>query len=253
MSATLYRADVIHRRFAGAARAFRYRVFYLLLDLDTVAADLARTRLLSHNRRNLLSFHDRDHGPRDGSPLKPWVETLLRERGIEIGGGRVRLLCLPRLLGYVFNPISLWYCQDRGGAMRAVVCEVHNTFGERHCYVLTGPRGGPLDGEAAPRKAKRLHVSPFFDTAGEYRFRLTRPARRLSVGIDYYRDGERALYAGLTGRGRSLTDRALLAELARTPLMTFKVIAMIHWQALRLWLRGLPVHRKPAPPREEMS
>lgn len=253
MPATLYRADITHRRFVGAARAFRYRAFYLLLDLDTVAADLAQSRLLSHNRGRLLSFHDRDHGPRDGSPLKPWVEELLRERGIEIGGGRVRLLCLPRLFGYVFDPISLWYCEDRAGTLRAVVCEVRNTFGEGHCYVLTGPGNAPLEDTDTLRKAKRLHVSPFFSTAGEYRFRLRRPGTRLTVGIDYYRDGERALYAGLTGRQRPFTDRALLAELARTPLVTFKVIAMIHWQALMLWLRGLPVQRKPAPPTEGVS
>ncbi|MGB0213450.1 MAG: DUF1365 domain-containing protein, partial [Algiphilus sp.] len=159
---------------------FVYRVFYLLVDIDRLAETARRHRLFSYNRFNVLSFHDRDHGVAPGG-LRAWVDRTLAARGIRLGGGRVRVLCMPRVLGHVFNPISLFYCEDAGGALRAVIAEVRNTFGERHCYVLEAG-GDALEWEQPLGVRKRFHVSPFMALEGGYRFRLQEPGERLRVG-----------------------------------------------------------------------
>lgn len=246
----VYFTRVMHRRLFPVQYRFVYPVFSLLLDLDLL--DRVPSRLLSVGRFNLLSFRPQDHGPRDGSPLKPWVEELLAGRGIELAGGRVQLLCMPRILGYGFNPISLWYCHHADGRLRAVVAEVNNTFGEHHFYLLANggrPIVWPLHGEAV----KCFHVSPLIGMEARYRFRLSRPNDALAVLIREYQDGRLMLVASQTGHGEPLSDRALLRALARTPLMTFKVMAAIHWQALKIWLKGAPIFSKPEPPRQEVT
>jgi DUF1365 family protein len=246
----IYFTRVLHRRLVPVGYRFSYRVFSLLVDLDGLS-DL-RSRFLSPNRFNLLSFHERDHGPRDGSPLKPWAEDLLRRRGIDIEGGRIQLLCFPRVLGYGFNPLSIWYCRHRDGTLRAVIAEVSNTFGEHHFYLLSNG-GLPLSWPVAESVEKQLHVSPLMGMEATYVFRLAEPSDRLSVLIKQVENGGLTLVASQQGEGYAVSDKRLLAALLRVPLMTFKVMAAIHWQALKIWLRGAPFFPKPSPPVEKVT
>ncbi|MEN8691970.1 MAG: DUF1365 domain-containing protein, partial [Desulfobacterales bacterium] len=229
---------------------FSYRVFSLRLDLDELP-DL-RLRFLSVNRFNLLSFYERDHGPRDGSALKAWAEDLLRRKGIDIQGGRIQLLCFPRVLGYGFNPLSIWYCHHRDGSLRAVIAEVNNTFGEHHFYLLSND-GLPLTWPVTRSVEKVFQVSPLMGMQASYSFRLAEPSDRLSVLINQFQNGALTLVASQQGEGHALNDKRLLAALFRMPLMTVKVMAAIHWQALKIWLRGAPFFPKPAPPIEEVT
>jgi hypothetical protein len=246
----IYFTKVMHRRLFPVQYRFTYRVFSLLLDLD--ALDQLPAPLTTRGW-GLLRFAREDHGPRDGSPLRPWAEQLLAAHGIALAGGRIRLLCFPRILGYGFNPLSLWYCEHADGRLRAVIAEVSNTFGERHFYLLAND-GAPLDWPVRDSASKCFYVSPLMEVAGEYRFRLAEPGDKLAVFIrQFHQDGRLELVASQTGDGEPLTRRALWQALLRTPLMTFKVMAAIHWQALKIWLRGARYVPKPDPPRQEVT
>ncbi|MEW5755549.1 MAG: DUF1365 domain-containing protein [Pseudomonadota bacterium] len=251
-AARLYVCDVMHRRQHPVSYRFIYRVFSLLLDIDQLAPTARRLRLLSYNRPGLCAFYDRDHGPRDGSRLRPWVEAQLSACGIDLDGGQIQLLCMPRLLGYVFNPLSIYYCRHRDGTLRAIICEVKNTFGEQSCYILHHA-GSSLAWPVRSTTAKNFHVSPFIGMQVDYQFRISEPADDLALLIRAYQEGALLMTAAQTGKGAPLTDRALLQALIKMPLMTLKVIAMIHWQALKLWFRGAPVYRKANPPFEETT
>lgn len=251
-AAWLYVCDVMHRRQYPVSYRFVYRVFSLLLDIDQVDPTARSLRLLSYNRPGLCAFYDRDHGPRDGSPLRPWVEAQLSTHGIDLAGGQIQLLCMPRLLGYVFNPLSIYYCRHRDGALRAIICEVKNTFGEQGCYILHHA-GNPLAWPVRSTASKNFHVSPFIGMKVQYHFRISEPTEHLDLLIRAYQEGALMMTAAQTGKGAPLTERALLQALIKMPLMTFKVIAMIHWQALKLWLRGAPFYHKANPPFEETT
>lgn len=247
----LYATRVMHRRRIAPGYVFRYRVFYLLLDLDRLDELCGRLRFLSRNRFNLLSLRDRDHG--DGvTPWRAWAEHELAAQGITLDGGRIRLLCFPRVLGFGFNPISLWYCEHRDGSLRAVIAEVHNTFGERHSYLLASG-GAPMPYSREHVKDKVFHVSPLLGLAGQYRFALTDPGERVRLGIHETLDGQPVLDAVLAGERRALSDASILRQVLAMPWMTVKVVAAIHWQALKIWLRGARFHPKPAPPETTMS
>ncbi|MDT0619661.1 DUF1365 domain-containing protein [Salinisphaera sp. P385] len=249
---TLYDCRIVHRRPGPPRYRFAYRAFYLWLDLDRLDADLAGLRLLSRNRFNLMSFHDRDHGARDGGDPAAWARARLADMGVD-AGGRVRLLCMPRILGYGFNPISLYYCENAAGALVAVIAEVHNTFGEQHSYVLHND-GGPVDLTRSHDKAKVFHVSPLLERAGRYRFRLVPPGERMALGIRLLADdGSQRIATALSGHRQQLADRNLLALFLRIPVMTVKVTLAIHWQALKIWWRGARFHAKPEPHRPNIS
>lgn len=249
----LYRCRILHRRPGPPRYRFVYRAFFLLFDIDAIDTACAASPLISRNRFNLLSFHDADHGPHDSGDLRAWVDGLLAEHGIDLAGGRVRLLTMPRVLGYGFNPISLYYCEHRDGTPRAIVAEVHNTFGEHHIYVLH-ENGRPMDWRAARDKPKQFHVSPFFDRSGTYRFRVMAPGERVGLGIRLHGDdGELRLATALTGARHRLSSRSIAIAACVVPLMTFKVTAAIHWQALKIWLRGGKFHSKPEPRRPNRS
>jgi hypothetical protein len=250
--ARLYVGEVMHRRFFPVRYRFAYRVFSLLLDIDRIDAAARATAIFSHNRFNLLAFHDADHGPHDGSPLRPWLERSLARFGVELEGGRVDLLCFPRVLGYTFNPLAIWYCRHRDGSLRAVLLEVSNTFGERHGYLLHD-NGAPLAWPVRQARAKCFHVSPFVGMQAEYRFRLSEPGERLEIGIRELQDDRLMLVAAQVGRAEPFTSASLLRALLAVPFLTLKVMAMIHWQALKIWLRGATYFPKPTPPREEVS
>ncbi len=232
----LFLGHVMHRRLRPAANAFVYPVFYVQLPVRDLAA--AECAVFSVDRANLLSFFQKDHGPRDGSPLLPWIEGLLRERGLP-ADGEITLQTFPRVLGFVFNPVSFWFCRDRAGVLVAVLAEVNNTFGGRHHYLLHAD-GSPLrDGETL-RAAKAFHVSPFCDVEGGYRFRFHTGRAAPSVHIDYDDADGVLLRTLIAGEPRAWSPRALLAAFLRMPLLTLGVLARIHWQALRLWLKGVP-------------
>lgn len=255
-ASVLYDGEVMHRRLLPFAHRFRYRIATFLLDLDALPALDRRLRLFAHNRAGVFSVHDRDHGPRDGTPLRPWIEGHCRAAGIDLDGGPIGMLCLPRILGFVFNPITVYFCHDRAGALRAVLYEVRNTFGDLHGYLVPVPargRADPDDDWIRQDADKVLHVSPFLPVDGRYRFRLRPPGERLTLLIRLTREAGDTMVATLTGHRRALSDRALLRVLVVHPLLTLKVIAAIHWQALRLWAKGAAFHRRPDPPTRNVT
>ena len=249
----LYFGRVMHRRLRPFTHRFSYRVFSLLLDIDALPRLARRLRLFSYNRFNLFSFFDGDHGPRDGSALRPWIERHLAEAGIDAAGGPIRLLCFPRVLGYVFNPLSLWFCYQRQGELAAILYEVRNTFGEKHGYLIPVAEGASGDGPILQRCAKGFYVSPFLPMEGGYRFRLRQPDERLSVLIRQHVAAGEVLIATMTGRRAALSDSRLARAALAYPLLTLKVIAAIHWEALRLWVKGASLQRRPKPPTAEVS
>jgi len=224
----------------------RYGAFYLLLDLDELDRLHRRLRWFSVNSFNLLSFYDRDHGPGADQPLRGWVEGHLAQAGIRPDGGRVEILCLPRILGYAFNPLTVYYCYDDGDRISAILYEVSNTFGERHTYLFTIDDAG----ERTLRHdcAKRLYVSPFIGVEGRYHFRIRRPDDRLYLHIHQTDSDGPLLDAWVRGERVPVTDGNLAANLWRYPLLTLKVVGGIHWEALKLWLKGVGLTSRPQPP-----
>lgn len=251
--ASLYWCRVVHERLLPFKHKFTYRVFSLLLDIDRLPAIAAGSRLLGYNRFALFSFHDRDHGPRDGSSLRPWVEAALAREGLEDAAAQLRIFCFPRLFGYVFNPLSVFFCYNAQGRLRAVLYEVKNTFGDQHGYLIEVPAGsnGPVIEQSV---TKRFHVSPFLPLTGEYRFRLLPPGDKIGIMIRQLAPGGALqLLATQTGRREAFSDHSLLKALIRHPLMTVKVIAGIHWEALQLWRKGAAFFSRSAPPSDAVS
>jgi DUF1365 family protein len=228
----IYAGQVAHVR-PGKHR-LRHPVFMLTLDLDAPPVGL---KLLKHNRGALFSLFDRDHAGRRDAPLKPQIETKLREGGIAWDGGRVVLLSMPRLFNYVFNPLSVYFCYRRDGTVAAVVHEVSNTFGESHFYVL--PPRIEANGNISQHCDKEFFVSPFLESDLTYEFSITPPGQRVAVAMIVRRGEDIALTASFSGARRDLNDRQLFRVWLGNPLMTFKVIAGIHWEALRMWLKGV--------------
>lgn len=242
--ACIYEGHVMHMRLTPFAHRFRYRVFALLLDIDRLEKDLRPLRLLALDRFGLMSFLRRDHGPRDGSELRPWVEGLLAGAG-RPAPHRIRLLSFPRILGYGFNPLSVYYCEDASGRLASVIYEVKNTFGDQHPYVLAAEPDA--DGAVRHGRDKGFFVSPFIAMDQRYAFTLRPPGARLALRIRQRDARGPWLIATQSGERRALTDRALLGCWLRHPLMTLKVIAAIHWQAFRLWSKGARFYRYRGP------
>lgn len=254
-----YKGKVFHRRLIEPVYTFCYRVFNVLLDIDHIDTLADELILFSRNRFNLFAFYDRDHLPRGylddhaSGSLRAWVEAGLAEHGIHLNGGRVRLFCYPRMLGFVFNPLSVWYCENQDGELVAILCEVRNTFKERHCYLLREPDGGPLNLGQAYCHPKRFHVSPFLPVEGGYEFRFGLKDHELDIGIVWINGQQRSMIATQRMRQTALSDLELLKTFVTLPVMTIKVVVAIHWQALKIWLRGARFHRKPEAPHKEIS
>jgi DUF1365 family protein len=240
----LFIGDVMHRRLRPAVNSFVYPVFYVQLPVRDLLAGACS--IFSIDRANLLSFHQKDHGPRDGSPLLPWIQGLLRERGLP-DDGEIILQTFPRVFGYVFNPVSIWFCHNRGGALIAVLAEVSNTFGGHHNYLLHNLDGAPLRDGQELKSGKQFHVSPFCDVTGAYRFRFHLQRGRPLVRIDYDDEVGELLLTSISGKPQSWSATALLGTFLRMPFLTAGVMLRIHWQALKLWLKGVPFYGKTAP------
>jgi DUF1365 family protein len=241
--------QVRHARLRPAVHRFSYRAYFLRLPLRTLAATPWKSRMLGFNRAAPMAVFDRDHG--DGRPLLQWIDALLADDGVADADGEIWLHTFPRVLGYVFNPVSFWFAHRRDGALRAIVCEVNNTFGERHCYLLSHDDGRPLAWGEEVSARKVFHVSPFCAIDGRYRFRFmlaSDPVPRFVSRIDHDASDGPLLQTSLSGALEPLTDRALLRALLGYPAFTFGVIARIHWQALRLFVKRVPFFSKPAPP-----
>lgn len=241
LRSALYVGRVTHHRARPRVHDLSYSLFYALLDLDE-APLLARRGLFGWNRAAAMAFHDADHGAGDGRPVRDCFDAKLVEAGLPARRYRYELLCLPRVFGYVFNPISVAWCYD-GDTHVAMLYEVNNTFGDRVHYVL--PVTAPASPVVRQTCAKSMYVSPFFDVAGHYRFDLTRPRERFALSIRHEDADGLRLHAGFTGRRLPWTTRNLGGVLARFPWATAKVIGGIHWEALRLWLKGVPLFPRP--------
>jgi uncharacterized protein len=234
----LYIGTVVHQRLQPRRHRFCYQAFWFLLDLDELAALSSRLRLFSHNRSNLFSLHDTDHGDGTTTSLRLQVERQLATVGVDIEGGTIQLLCMPRTFGYSFNPLSVYFCHDAIGTLAAVIYQVHNTFGERHSYVLAVERNADAIYQHCE---KRFYVSPFLEMDLQYKFRVKPPVEDVTIAI-HARDRAGVVFtAALAGSRQEFADLRLVHMLLRIPLVTIKVTAAIHWEALRLWLKGTRV------------
>ena len=252
--AALYVGDVMHSRLKPVGHRFTYRVMSLLIDLDRLAEADKLTPLFGVNRRALYSFYEKDHGERDGLPLRGYIDRCASAQGVDLSGGRVLLLSYPRLFGYTFNPLSVYFGYAADGELALVVYEVRNTFGDIHSYVLP-VRPGELSASGLRQAQDKLfYVSPFIEMAMRYHFRITPPGEAVKLRILETDASGPLLAATFSGRRRALSTASLLSCFAALPLMTLKVMAAIHWEALRLWIKGARlVPRPPTPPSTDFA
>jgi len=242
----IYSGSVVHTRVRPVRHRLRYRMLNLLLDLDELPALGRRLWLLGHNRRALFSFHDADHGDGGTETLKAQIDRLLREAGLDPEGGGVRVLCMPRVLGMVFNPISVFFCYRADGTLQALLYEVNNTFGQRHSYLIPVEPG--QSGAIRQHCDKRFYVSPFMDMEQTYRFRVAPPDGAVRVGVEAHDTKGPLLFAAFGGRRQALSDGRLLLSFLSHPLLALRVVGGIHWEALKLWRKGMRLRHRPAPP-----
>lgn len=237
-AAALYFGSVMHARLRPRAHRFSYRVMSLAIDIDRLTEADRLSPLFGVNRAALYSFHESDHGTRDGSKLRGYVDSCAAAHGIDLTGGRIVLLCYPRLLGYVFNPLSVYFCHGANGNLVMMIYEVRNTFGDIHSYVLPVRPGQASAAGLRQQHDKQFYVSPFITMAARYYFRISPPGDTVKLRILETDTGGPLLAATFNGRRRELTTRALLRSFAALPLVTLKILGAIHWEALRLWLKG---------------
>ena len=247
MTSALYSGMVVHQRFKPRRHRLRYRLDQILFDLDAMPA----LRLFSHNRFNLVSFQDRDHLDGSGSDLRVQVRQALTEAGLQPDGGPIRLLCMPRILGHAFNPISVFFCHRRDNSLMALLYEVNNTFGQRHTYLI--PVEDPHATAIRQHCDKAFYVSPFMRMEMSYAFRVVPPGETTAIVVHGDDADGRVITAAFAGRRRNLTDSALLGMLLRHGLLSLKVLGAIHWEAAKLWLKGLRIQPRPPPPEHAVT
>jgi uncharacterized protein len=251
-TAAIYEGQVVHKRLRPRLHSLAYKVYALLVDVDRIENTSSMVRLFSYNKPNLCSLYDRDFGAGDGTPVAVQARRLFETGGFDTAGGRILLLAYPRNLGYAFNPLSVYFLVGRDGSLKALTHEVTNTFGERKSYVVAASEPG-TGGIYAQSCRKELFVSPFAEKSGRYHFRVREPGEAVTVGVAYD-DGQGPLIkTHFFGAYRPFTDRNLASLLIRLPLMTFKVTGAIHFEALKLWLKGVPLVRGHASPRYSVS
>ena len=251
MSSCLYDCEVAHQRLHPKRHDFRYRLFYLDVDLDELPALSKRLRLLSHNRFNVYSIFDKDHLDIDnnGLGLRANLKTWMRERDCELADDdKIRLLTLPRVMGYIFNPVCFYFISDREGQPRCTVVEVRNTFRELKPWLISDRRNDKGGDRFHLRTRKNFYVSPYSSLEDEFEFRVGVPGEKVEIHIDNIEDGKTTLVSWIRGERKALTDGRLLWYGFRFPLLTVGVIFRIHWQALKLWMKRIPFHRKAANP-----
>jgi len=241
MTSSIYNGTVIHKRFKPKSHFFKYKVFSLLLDLSELDHLDKTVKFFSFNKFNLISFFEKDHGDRDGSPLIERVKKNLNDNGIYSKNIRIKLLCYPRIFGYVFNPLSVFYIYDINEKLISILYEVKNTFGEQHTYIFKIEDDSKLFQHNC---SKKFHVSPFIEMNCNYFFRLLKPGEKLSIIIDQYHENDKILYASQDGSRKNLNSKELLKSYLKHPLMTFKIISAIHFEAFKLWTKGIKFIKK---------
>ena len=241
MTSSIYNGTVIHKRFKPKTHFFKYSVFSLLIDLSELDYLNNKIKFFSCNKFNLVSFYEKDHGNRDGSSLVSWVKKNLEDNNINTEKVKIKLLCYPRILGYVFNPLSVFYIYNENEKLVSILYEVKNTFGEQHTYIFKVDSDQNLYQHNC---SKKFHVSPFIEMNCKYFFRLLKPGEKISVIIDQYQTDEKILYASQDGQRVDFNTKELIKSYLKHPLMTFKIISAIHFEAFKLWLKGIKFIKK---------
>ena len=246
----IYTGSVIHKRFKPKIHSFNYKVFSLLIDLSEIDLLNKNLKIFSHNKFNIISFFNKDHGPRDGSSLKNWVVNNLKINNIQTNDIQIKILCYPRIFGYVFNPLSVFYIYDKNSDLISVLYEVKNTFGEQHTYIFKIKKEDNLIQHVCKKK---FHVSPFIQMNCVYFFRLLKPSNKISVIIDVQDPKGKILYASQDGIKSELNNYNLIKSYLQHPLMTFKIIMAIHFEAFKLWAKGIKFIKKEIKIRNNIS
>ncbi len=241
MTSSIYNGTVIHKRFKPKIHYFKYKVFSLLIDLSELENLSKKIKFFSYNKFNLVSFYEKDHGNRDGSSLISWVKKNLEDNNINSENIKIKLLCYPRILGYVFNPLSVFYIYEESEKLVCILYEVKNTFGEQHTYIFKVDNDQKLYQHNC---SKKFHVSPFIEMNCKYFFRLLKPGEKISVIIDQYQTDEKILYASQDGQRVDFNTKELIKSYFKHPLMTFKIILAIHFEAFQLWIKGIKFVKK---------
>jgi DUF1365 family protein len=237
----IYTGSVIHKRFKPKIHSFSYKVFSLLIDLSEIDLLNNNLKLFSYNKFNIISFFNKDHGPRDGSSLINWVKDNLKKNNLKYNDIQIKLLCYPRLFGYVFNPLSVFYIYDKNSNLISIMYEVKNTFGEQHVYIFKTEEEQNLIQHVCKKK---FHVSPFIEMNSIYFFRILKPGNKISIIIDLQDPEGKILYASQDGVKSELNNKTLIKSYLKHPLMTFKIILAIHYEAFKLWTKGIKYIKK---------
>ena len=240
-SSCIYTGQVIHKRFKPKEHFFSYKVFSLLIDLSELHLLDSELKLFSYNKFNLLSFYDKDHGPRDGTSLISWVKSNLNKKNINTDEIKIKILCYPRIWGYVFNPLSVFFIYDKSSNLISILYEVKNTFGEQHTYVFKIDKNNQLLDHSC---SKKFYVSPFIEMNCSYNFKILKPENKLSVVINQNDSSGKILFASQDGSKKDLNNKNLMISYMSHPLMSFKIIGAIHFEALKLWLKGVKLVKR---------
>ena len=240
-NSSIYNGQVIHKRFKPKVHSFKYDVFSLLIDLSELEILDKQVNFFSYNKFNWTSFYDKDHGNRDGSSLINWVHENLKKNNITVENIKIKILCYPRIFGFVFNPLSVFYVYNSNENLISILYEVKNTFGEQHTYIFRVEKDANLIQATC---SKKFHVSPFIEMNCNYFFRLLKPGNKISVIIDQYEDDDKILYASQDGIRSDFNTKYLIKSYLKHPLMTFKIIIAIHYEAFKLWLKGIKFIKK---------
>jgi len=237
----IYSGNVVHKRFKPKEHFFKYKVFSLFIDLSEIKKIEKKISFFSYNKFNLISFFDKDHGDRNGTSLIEWVKNNLKKSGLDTKEIKIKLLCYPRIFGYVFNPLSIFFVYNSKSSLIAILYEVKNTYGEQHTYVF---KTNPNEKNIQNNCEKKFYVSPFMDLSSKYYFKIVNPQNKLSVVIDQRDKEGKLLFASQDGIRSELSSKNLILSYIKHPLMTFKIISAIHFEALRLWMKGIKLIKK---------
>jgi len=238
---SIYIGNVIHKRFKPKIHFFKYKVFSILLDISEIDILDKSLKIFSYNKFNIVSFYDADHGPRDGTSIKEWVIKNLNDNRINTENIKIKLLCYPRIFGYVFNPLSVFFIYNKNSELISILYEVKNTFGEQHTYVFKTKEN---ENYIKHTCKKKFHVSPFIEMDCTYFFKILKPSEKISVIIDQYDEEGKLLYVSQDGDRIELNNKNLVLSYLRHPLMTFKIIVAIHFEAFKLWTKGIKFVKK---------